>query len=121
MRLSTPIEKTIRTEDGKLEKRLYANVLKDAEIALYKGTPSDRSCCGAKIVDRRTKSDKFGSFELLGLQSGWYWAHIKTNDFSATIPVHVMNNSNDKSCHDRSVGHIFTVDSRPPKMETRIY
>jgi len=121
LRLATPIEKTIKTLDGKTEKRLYANVLTDAEITLYRGTPSDKSCCGTKTAERRTKSDKFGSFELLGLQSGWYWVRINTNDFSTTIPLHVMNNSNDKSCHDRSVGHIFTVDSQPPKVETRIY
>lgn len=119
--LVTPIEKTIKTLDGKTEKRLYENVLKDAEITLYKGTPSDKRCCGTKIDDRRTRSDKFGSFELLGLESGWYWARIKNNDFSTTIPLHVMNNSNDKSCHDPSVGHIFILDSQPPKVETRVY
>jgi hypothetical protein len=57
----------------------------------------------------------------VGFQSGWYWMHIETNNFSTTIPLHVTSDFNDKSCHAPSVGRIFTVDAKPPKVETRIY
>jgi len=107
--------------DGKTETRLYPNVLKDAEVTLYKGTASDENCCGGKTPAGRTKSNKLGRFELSGFQGGWYWVHIETNDFNTAIPLHVTSDLNDKSCHDRSVGRIFTVDAQPPRVETRIY
>ena len=100
--------------------RSYANVLKDAERTLYKGTALDENCCGAKTPAGRAKSNKLGRFELPGFQGGWYWVRIETNDFSATIPLHVTGNFNDKCCHARSVGRIFTVDAQPPKVETDI-
>ena len=121
LRFATPKKKTITTVDGKTEKRLYPNVLKDAEVTLYKGTASDENCCGGKTRAGRTRSSKLGRFELPGFQGGWYWVRIEANDFSKTIPLHVTSDFNDKSCHDRSVGRIFTVDAQPPKVETRIY
>lgn len=118
---AAPKKKTITTVDGKTETRLYANVLKDAEVTLYKGTALDENCSEGKTPAGRTKSNRLGRFELPGFQGGWYWVRIETNDFSATIPLHVRSDFNDKSCHDRSVGRIFTVDTQPPKVETRIY
>jgi hypothetical protein len=100
---------------------LYANVLKGAEVVLYRGASSDESCCGAKTPVGQAKSNKSGRFELVGFQSGWYWMHIESNNFSTTIPLHVTSDFNDKSCHAPSVGRIFTVDAKPPKVETRIY
>ena len=49
--------------------------------------------------------------------TGWYRLLIESNNFSTTIPLPVTGGFNDKSCHDRSVGRIFTVDVQPPKVE----
>jgi hypothetical protein len=121
LRFANPKEKTITTADNKVETRLYANVLKEADVELYNGTRSDQNCCDGKTPLVHTKSDKFGRFEVPGFQRGWYWLRIESNNFSTTIPLHVTSGFNDKSCHDRSVGRIFIVDVRPPKVETRIY
>ena len=121
LEFATPKKKTITTADGKTETRMYANVLKDAKVALYKGTASDEVCCGGKTPAGNTKSDELGRFELSGFQSGWYWLRIQSDNFSTTLPLHVTSDFNDKSCHDRSVGRIFTVDAQSPKVETRIY
>ena len=121
LEFATPKKKTITTADGKTEARLYANVLKDADVALYRGTASDQNCCAARTPTGHAKSNKFGRFELLGFQTGWYWLHIQSNNFNAMLPLHVTRDFNEKSCHDRSVGRIFTVDAQPPKVETRIY
>jgi hypothetical protein len=121
LRFATPKKKTITTVDGKTETRLYANVLKDAEVMVYGGTASDENCCQGKTPAGRTKSNKLGRFELSNFQGGWYWVRVETDDFSATIPLHVTSDFNDKSCHDPSIGRIFTVDAQPPKVETRIY
>ncbi len=53
--------------------------------------------------------------------AGWYWLRIESNNFRTTIPLRVTSGFNDKSCHDRSVDRIVTVDVQPPKVETRIY
>jgi hypothetical protein len=121
LRFATPNKKTITTLDGKVETRLYAKVLGDAELTLYKGTASDENCCGGKIPAGRTKSNRLGRFELPGFQGGWYWVRVETEDFSTTIPLHVTSDFSDKACRDPSVGRIFTVDAVPPKVETRIY
>jgi len=121
LEFAAPKTKTITMADGKTETRLYANVLKDADIALYRGAASDENCCAEKTPAGRTKSTKFGRFELSGFQSDWYWLHIQSNNFSATLPLHVTSDFDENSCHDRSVGRIFTVDARPPKVEIRIY
>lgn len=121
LRFAVPIKKTITTADGKPETRLYESVLKGAEVTLYAATPLDENCCGGKTPARRTKSNQLGRFELIGFQRGWYWLRIEIDDFATTIPLHVTSDFNDKSCHDRSVGRIFTVDAQPPKVETRIY
>jgi hypothetical protein len=120
LRFATPKKKTT-TVDGKTETRLYTNVLKDAEVTLYRGTASDENCCGGKIPAGRTKSNQLGRFELPGFQGGWYWVRIETDDFSTKIPLHLTSDFNDKICNDPSVGRIFTVDAVPPKVETRIY
>ena len=121
LEICEPKKKAITTADSKIETRFYANVLKKADVELYKGTRSDQSCCAGKMPAGHMKSDKFGRFEVPGFQSGWYWLRIESNNFSTTIPLHVTSDFNDKTCHDRSVGRIFTVDVQPPKVETRIY
>lgn len=117
----TPKEKSITTADGKVETRSYANFLNQADLELYKGTASDESCCAGKTLVGQTKSDEHGRFELPSFAGGWYWLHIEKNRFSTMIPLHVTADFSAKSCHDRSVGRIFTVDAHPPKVETRIY
>src|SRR5262249_34507407 len=121
LEFAMPTKKTIRTADGKTETRLYENVLKDADVALYKGAPSDENCCRGKTPAAHAKSNKFGKFELPGYQSGWYWLRVESANFSTTIPLHVTKDFDDKSCHAPSVGRILTVDAQPPKVETRIY
>lgn len=121
LEFATPKKKTITTADGKIETRMYANILKEAKVALYRGTASDEGCCGGKTPAGNTKSDKLGKFELSGFQSDWYWLNIESNNFSATIPLHVTSDFNEKSCHAPPVDRIFTVDAKPPKVETRIY
>jgi hypothetical protein len=120
LRFAAPKTKTITTADGKVEKRLYANVLNEADVELYKATRYEK-CCDGKTPAGRTKSDKFGRFQLPGFQSGWYWLHIQSKNFTTTMPLHVTSDFNDKSCRDLSVGRIFTVDAQPPQVETRIY
>lgn len=117
----TPKKKTITTAGGKSETRLYSNVLKDADVALYRGTATDENCCAGKTSAGHTKSTKHGGFELRDFQSGWYWLRIESSHFSTRIPLHVTSGFNDKSCHDPSVGRIFTVDAQPPMAETHIY
>ena len=127
LRFANPKKKTMTTVDGKVETRFYPSVLKDADVELYNADvelydlTGYKNCCDGRPAAGRTKSDKVGGFELPGFPSGWYWLHIESNDFSATIPLHVTSDSDDKSCHERSVGRIFTVDTQPPKVETRIY
>jgi len=121
LEFAAPQKKNITTADGKTETRLYPNVLKEADVALYRGTASDENCCGGKTAVGHTKSNKYGRFELPGFQSGWYWLRSESNNFRTTIPLHVTSDFNDKSCQDRSVGRLFTVDVQPPKVETRIY
>jgi hypothetical protein len=122
LRFANPRKKTITTLDGKAETRLYSNILKEADIELYKGTRlDDKNCCDQRTPAGHTKSDKLGRFAVPGFQSGWYWLRIESSNFRATIPLQVTKDFNDKSCHDPSVGRIFTVDSEPPKVETRIY
>jgi len=120
LEFATPKKKTI-TVNGKTETRLYANLIKDAEVTLYRGTALDKTCCADTVPAARTKSNDFGRFEFSGFQSGWYWLRIKKNTFSAIIPLHATSDFDGKSCSDRSVGRIFTVDAQPPKVETRIY
>lgn len=112
----TPKTKTITTADGKTETRLYANVLKDAEVVLYRGTASDENCCGGKPPVGHAKSNTSGSFELSGFQKGFYWLRIENNNFTSTIPVLVTSDFNEGLCHERSVGRMFTADARPPKV-----
>ena len=69
LEFATPKKKTITTADGKTETRMYANVLKEAKVALYRGTASDEGCCGGKTLAGNTKSDKLGRFELSGLRA----------------------------------------------------
>jgi len=122
LRYANQKKKTIITTDGKAEIRLYSNVLKEAVVEVYKGTRlDDKNCCDGKTLAGHAKSDKFGRFEVPGLPSGWYWLRIKSNNLSTAIPLQVTSDFNDKSCHDRSVGRIFTVDAQPPRVETRIY
>ena len=122
LRFANPKKKTITTLDGKAETRWYANPLKQANITLYKGTRlDDNTCCDQRTAAGHTKSDKLGRFEMPGFQSGWYWLRIESSNLRTTIPLQVTNDFNDKSCRDRSVGRIFTVDAEPPKVETRIY
>jgi len=120
LEFATPKKKTITTADGKTETRLYPNVLKETDVKLYRTVPGE-NCCGGKTPTGHTKSNKYGRFELPGFQSGWYWLHLESSDFSTTIPLHLTSDFNDKSCHDGSVSRTFTVDARPPKVETRIY
>jgi hypothetical protein len=121
LEFATPNKKATRTPDGKTETRLSANVLKDADVALYKGAPSDETCCRGKTPAAHRKSNALGKFEVPGYQSGWYWLCVESTNFSTMIPLHVTKDFDDMSCHDRSVGRIFTVDAQPPKVETRIY
>ena len=120
LEFATPKKETI-VVNGKTEVRLYANPVKDADVILYRGTASDKTCCADATRATRTRSNKFGKFEFSGFQSGWYWLRVNKADFSATIPLHVTRDFDAKSCRDRSVGRIFFVDAQPPKVETRIY
>lgn len=117
---ATPKKKTIIV-NGKTEIRLYADPVKDAEVTLYQGKAADKTCRDSTTPAGQTQSNNFGRFEFSGFQSGWYWLGVKKNDFIVTIPLHTTSDLDKKSCHDRSVGRIFTVDAQPPKVETRIY
>lgn len=120
LKFDAPLKKTI-TVNGKTEVRLYANFVKGAEVALYRGTAVDKTCCTETTPAGHAQSTKLGRFEFSGFQSGWYWLRVKKDDFSTTIPLHVTSDFNEKSCHSPSVGRVFTVDVQPPKVETQIY
>jgi hypothetical protein len=120
LEFATPKEKTI-VVNGKTETRLYANRVKEAEVIVYRGTASDKTCCADATPASRTRSNKIGEFEFSGFQNGWYWLRVRKGDFSATIPLHTTSDFDAKSCRDRSVGRIFAVDAQPPKVQTRIY
>jgi hypothetical protein len=121
LKFATSKKKTITTRDGRAETTSYENVLKGATLTLYKASQSDDDCCEGKQSVGSTKPTKFGAFEFPGFQAGWYWLRLESGEFSSTIPLHVMNDFNQKSCHDPSVGRILTVDTHPPTLETRIY
>lgn len=120
LRFANPKKKTITTADGKVETLLYANVLNEADIELYKEIPH-KNCCDGKPPAWHTKSDRFGRFEIPGFQSGWYWMLIESESFSTVIPLHVTSDFREKSCHDRSAGRIFVVDAQPPRVVSFIY
>jgi|HubBroStandDraft_1064217.scaffolds.fasta_scaffold274452_2 hypothetical protein len=120
LEFATPKKKTIMV-NGKTETDLYANPVKDAEVILYRGTALDKTCCAEATRATRTRSNKFGKFGFSGFQSGWYWLRVNEDNFTATIPLQVTRDFDSKSCGDRSVGRIFTVDAQPPRVEMRIY
>jgi len=125
LRFKAPVRETITWPNGKVETRLYLNVLKNADVELYRGTPSDKNCCKPEMQVGRTESNEQGRFELPGFQRGWYWLRIEqleeSSTYSNTMPLRVTSDFNDKSCRDAAIGRIFTLDARPPKVETRIY
>ena len=120
LEFATPKKKTI-VVNGKTETDLYANPVKNAQVILYRGTALDKTCCADATPATRTRSNKFGRFEVLGFRSGWYWLRVSEGDFGSTIPLHVTSDFDTKSCRDRSVGRSFIVDAHPPRVETRIY
>jgi hypothetical protein len=120
LEFATPKGKNI-VVNGKTETNLYASPVKDAEVILYRGTALDKTCCADATRATRTRSNKFGKFEFSGFQSGWYWLRVNYGKLSATMPLEVTRDFDAKSCRDRSVGRIFTVDAQPPRVETRIY
>jgi len=119
LEFGTP-KKTTIVVNGKTETRLNANPLKDADVIVYRGTASDKICCADAAPASHTHSNKFGQFEFSGFQNGWYWLRVKKGGFSATMPLHVTRDFDPKSCRDRSVDRIFTVDAQPPNVQTRI-
>jgi hypothetical protein len=120
LEFETP-KKTTIVVNGKTETRLYSNPVKDADVLVYRGTASDKTCCVDTLLASRTHSNRFGEFEFSGFQNGWYWLRVKKGGFSATIPLHVTRDFDAKSCRDRSVERIFTVDAQSPKVQTRIH
>jgi hypothetical protein len=121
LKFATPKKKTITTKDGRAETTSHENVLKGATLTLYKAPDSRDDCCEGRKSVGSTKSTKSGAFEFPGFQAGRYWLRVESGDFSSTIPLHVTNDFNEKSCHDPSVGRILTVDTHPPTVKTRIY
>lgn len=120
LELAAPTRKSI-VVGGKKEIRLYSTPVRNAEVVLYQASATDKTCCGSSMPVARTRSTKYGRFELSGVRHGWYWLRIIKGEFRATIPLHVTNDFDAKSCHDPSAGRIFTVDSQPPKVKTYIY
>jgi len=122
-----PIKETRPTADGKVETQLYPNFLRNAEVELYRGTPSDRSCCKREMHVGGTKSNEQGRFELSGFQRGWYWLRIEQDfsiegpTFTNTLLLRVTSDFNDKSCRDAAIGQVLTVNTKPPKVETSIH
>jgi len=75
----------------------------------------------ACVVNSRELRAKWTVSDYRRVYQGLVWLRIESNNFSTTIPLQVTSGFNDKSCHDRSVGRIFTVDVQPPKVEPRLY
>lgn len=118
--LAAPTEKSM-VASGKTEIRLASTPVKNAEVVLYRGTTTDKTCCGSSAPLARTRSSRLGGFELLGFKRGLYWLHVKRGSINATIPIQLTEDFAPQSCHDASVGRFFTVDAQPPNVVTRIY
>ena len=119
LELATPTKKTLIV-NGKREERSYVTYLDDAEVSLYRGTRSDKECCGSEKPVAQTRSKRFGAFELLGLQRGLYWLQVKRGTLKGAIPLLVTDDFNAQRCRAPEVGRSFVVDSKPPATQVRI-
>jgi hypothetical protein len=107
--------------DGKPELRLYTAYLENATATLYPATSREEECCDARPI-AITRSRRYGAFEFDGVPPGTYWLRVqnKKNELLGLIPVRITDQFDKKACHDPSVARSFVVDSRSPKIETRI-
>jgi hypothetical protein len=119
LELATPTKKTI-VVNGKREERSYVTYVHDAEVSLYRGTHSDKECCGSEKPVAQTHSKRFGAFELLGLQHGLYWLQVKKGTLNGEIPLLVTDDFNARTCRAPEVGRSFVVNSKPPATRVRI-
>jgi hypothetical protein len=117
--LAAPTKKTI-VVNGKKETRLYNTPLKNAEVILYRGTATDKTCCGSLTPVARTRSGKLGEFDFSGFQRGLYWLQVREVSFVGAIPLKLTEDFSAKSCHAPSTYRAFIVDAQPPTVETLI-
>ena len=120
LEFATPKKKTI-VVNGRTETRLYENPVEEADVLLYRGKVLDKTCCPDTTPTARTRSNRYGTFEFSGFQSGWYWLRVERDGLDVTIPLQVTSDPDIKFCRDPSVGRIYTVDSKPPSVQTQIY
>ena len=118
--LAAPTKKSIVVK-GKTEVRLYTTRVKNAEVILYPGTATDKTCCGSSAPVARTRSNNFGSFEFSGFHRGLYWLKVTNGNVNGAIPLQLTDDFSAKSCHAPSTQRGFVVDAQPPTVETRIH
>ncbi len=119
LELAKPTTKSIMV-NGKREERSYVTFLNGAEVFLYRGANSDRECCGNRKPLAHTRSGRFGTFELPGLEHGLYWMQVRKGDLASEIPLLVAEDFNARKCRAPEVKRGFVVDSKPPVVEVRI-
>ena len=93
LELAEPTNKTIMV-NGKHEERSDVTYVNDAEVFLYRGTLSDKECCGSGLPLGRTRSKRFGAFELVGFRHGLYWLQVKKGKLKGEIPLLVTHDFN---------------------------
>jgi hypothetical protein len=120
LELAAPTQKSI-VVNGKAEIRLYSTPVKNAEVILYNGTATDKTCCGTSAPVARTRSTKFGAFEFSGFRRGLYWLRVETRNVNGVIPLQLTNDFSAKLCHAPSTSRSFIVDAQPPTVETTIH
>jgi hypothetical protein len=118
--LAGPTKKSI-VVNGKTEVRLYSTPVRNAEVALYRATATDKTCCAGSAPVARTRSNKIGVFEFSGFRRGLYWLKVRNGHVEGAIPLRLTDDFRAESCHAPSVERTFVVDARPPTVETRIH
>jgi hypothetical protein len=118
--LEAPTKKSI-VVNGNAEIRLYSTPVRNAEVILYQGTTTDKTCCGSSAPVARTRSNNFGTFEFSGVHRGLYWLKVKNARVNGAIPLQLTDDFSAKSCHAPSTARSFIVDGHPPTVETRIH
>jgi hypothetical protein len=119
VQLAAPSKKTV-VVNGKTEVRLYSAPAKNADVALYQRSVTDKTCCGSSTALARTRSNNVGAFELSGFHRGLYWLEVKNGNVSGAIALELTDDFSAKSCHAPEVERTFVVDAQPPTVETRI-
>ncbi|MGH9777411.1 MAG: hypothetical protein ACRD5I_03275 [Candidatus Acidiferrales bacterium] len=118
VQLGVATMKVIRTQEGKIEERLYETPLPNAKIVLYKAVDLNTACCNKAQRIGETVSNRYGRFEFHGNPAGHYWLVVYMKDREVHVPV-IAEAYKQENCEEVPYAStIITVDSMPyPKVE----